>query len=117
MIKRSIRRKSETKYKSRKRRQETDRSATTRTRVGGVLSMSYHSCSGKDPQLSKRPPTSRCSKSSLYSMYRVYPLSIKGGKKEREKEVFIEDSDLIDSINGNKSFPDCSFQPWCLWQR
>jgi hypothetical protein len=50
-------------------------------------------------------------------MYRAYPLSIKGEKKEREKEVFIEDSDLIDSINGNKSFPDCSFQPWCLWQR
>jgi len=23
--------------------------------------MSYHSCSGKDPQLSKGPPTARCS--------------------------------------------------------
>ena len=28
-------------------------------RVGGVLSVSYHSCSGKDPQLSKGPPTAR----------------------------------------------------------
>ena len=47
------------KCKSRKRSRETDRSATTRTRVGGVLSVSYHSCSGKDPQLSKGPPTAR----------------------------------------------------------
>lgn len=45
------------KCKSRKRSRETGRSATTRTRVEGVLSMSYHSCSGKDPQLSKGPPT------------------------------------------------------------
>ena len=75
--------------KSRKRRRETDRSATTRTRVGGVLSMSYHSCSGKDPQLSKGPPTARCSKSSLYSMYRAYPLSIKGEKKrKRERGLY-----------------------------
>ncbi|EEF24045.1 conserved hypothetical protein [Ricinus communis] len=47
------------KCKSRKRSRKTDRSATTRTRVGEVLSMSYHSCSGKDPQLSKGPPTAR----------------------------------------------------------
>ncbi|KAK8491896.1 hypothetical protein V6N11_014020 [Hibiscus sabdariffa] len=47
------------KCKSRKRSRETDRSATTRTRVGGALSVSYHSCSGKDPQLSKGPPTAR----------------------------------------------------------
>lgn len=45
------------KCKSRKRSRETDRSATTRTRVGGLLSVSYHSCSDKDPQLSKGPPT------------------------------------------------------------
>ncbi|CAJ1969631.1 unnamed protein product, partial [Sphenostylis stenocarpa] len=30
-----------------------------RSSVGGVLSVSYHSCSGKDPQLSKGPPTAR----------------------------------------------------------
>lgn len=47
------------KCKSRKRSRETDRSATTRTRVGGLLSVSYHSCSDKDPQLSKGPPTTR----------------------------------------------------------
>ena len=47
------------KWKSRKRSRETDRSATTRTRVGGLLSVSYHSCSDKDPQLSKGPPTTR----------------------------------------------------------
>ena len=66
------------KCKSRKRSRETDRSATTRTRVGGVLSASYHSCSGKDPQLSKgatnRP--NHCSKPPLYSMDSAYPLSI-----------------------------------------
>lgn len=38
-----------------------------------------------------------CSKSSLYSMDSAYPLSIKkmrngGEKKEREKEVFIEEA-------------------------
>lgn len=47
------------KCKLRKRRRETDRSATTRTRVVGALSVSYHSCSGKGPQLSKGPPTAR----------------------------------------------------------
>lgn len=47
------------KCKSRKRSRETDRSATTRTRVEEVLSVSYHSCSGKDSQLSKGPPTAR----------------------------------------------------------
>ncbi|KVI06592.1 hypothetical protein Ccrd_015059 [Cynara cardunculus var. scolymus] len=43
---------------------ETDHNATTRTRVGGLLSVSYHSCSDKDPQLSKRPPTTRIRKST-----------------------------------------------------
>ncbi|KAF5753121.1 hypothetical protein HanRHA438_MTg0864651 (mitochondrion) [Helianthus annuus] len=47
------------KCKSRKRSRETDRSATTRTRVGGLLSVSYRSCSDKDPQLSKGPSTTR----------------------------------------------------------
>jgi hypothetical protein len=76
-----------------KRSRETDRSATTRTRVGGVLSVSYHSCSGKDPQLSREPPTARIT--PLLNGFT--PLSInkmRNGeeRKEREKEVFIEEA-------------------------
>lgn len=81
------------KCKSRKR---SDRTETTRTRVGGVLSVSYHSCSGKDPLLS-RGPGHQPPESLLYSMDSAYPLSInKIGngveRKEREKEVFIEEA-------------------------
>ncbi|MFS8023895.1 hypothetical protein Hanom_Chr16g01456881 [Helianthus anomalus] len=36
-----------------------DRSATTRTRVGGLLSVSNRSCSDKEPQLLKVPSTTR----------------------------------------------------------
>ncbi|KAJ0827152.1 hypothetical protein HanRHA438_Chr17g0822411 [Helianthus annuus] len=47
------------KCKSRKRSWETDRSAMTRTRVGGLLSVSYRSCSDKNPQILKVPSTTR----------------------------------------------------------
>ena len=72
------------KCKSRKR---SDRTETTRTRVGGVLSVSYHS----------QGPAAQPPESLLYSMDSAYPLSINkigngGERKEREKEVFIEEA-------------------------
>ncbi|KAL9397414.1 hypothetical protein Peur_011667 [Populus x canadensis] len=69
---------------------ETDHSATTRTRVRGVLSMSYHSCSGKDPQLSKGPPTARRSKSSLYSMYALILFQSREKKKKERKRSLLK---------------------------
>lgn len=85
------------KCKSRKRSRETDRSATTRTRVGGVLSVSYHSCSGKDPQLSKGPPTARITVANApftqwIALILFQSTKDEMGEKEREKEVFIEEA-------------------------
>ncbi|KAL3530083.1 hypothetical protein ACH5RR_009405 [Cinchona calisaya] len=75
------------KCKSRKRSRETARSATTRTRVGGVLSVSYHSCSGKDPQLSKGPPTARITVANPpYLMDSAYSLSINKMRNRRERK-------------------------------
>ncbi|KAI3479126.1 hypothetical protein L1887_58888 [Cichorium endivia] len=79
------------KCKSRKRSRETDRSATTRTRVGGLLSVSYHSCSDKDPATLEGATNhpNHCSKPSLdlYSMDSAYSISINkmrnGGERKR----------------------------------
>jgi len=78
------------KCKSRKRNQETDRSATTRTRVEEVLSVSYHSCSGKDPQLSKGPPTARITVATPPLSQWIALLLFQS--KKWEKEVFIEEA-------------------------
>lgn len=53
---------------------------------------------GKDPQLSRGPPTARIAVATpLYSTDSAYSLSINkkrngGERKEREKEVFIEEA-------------------------
>ena len=84
------------KCKSRKRSRERDRTATTRTRVGGVLSVSYHSCSGKDPQLSKGPPTARITVANppftqWIALILFQSTKFEMGEKEK-KEVFIEEA-------------------------
>lgn len=84
------------KCKSRKRSRETDRTATTRTRVGGVLSVSYHSCSGKDPQLSKGPPTDRITVANppftqWIALILFQSTKLEMGDKEK-KEVFIKEA-------------------------
>ena len=50
--------------------------------------MSYHSCSGKDPQLSKEK-TNHCSNPPLYSMDSAYPLSIKKMRKKKRKRSLL----------------------------
>ena len=84
------------KCKSRKRSRETDRSATTRTRVGGVLSVSYHSCSGKDPLLSKGLPTARITVAKPPFTQWIALILFQSTKweirKKEKKEVFIEEA-------------------------